>query len=334
MRVTQIAPCNFFYEDAEAAVEFLTEAFGFEEQLRDRRGGRAPRRAASRRRPGDARAGDLEYANPRKLGQRHGHGARVRRRRRGLRAPARQAQIVNELVERRTATGAATSAIPSYMVLRPGSGLDAHRTDGRRPGGPSLGRVARARRGLRAARLEALFRSDHYLSQTDPDRVATDAWDSSSAPPRGAHVDAPARDARLACHFPPSGGQAKAAATADQISGGRIEVGMGAGWMAEEHERFGFDFPETKERVRTLAQHVEQVDRLLRKTRSLSSSLVLRPGSWVAARAATWLTPLRGLRTSTTPSAPTRPRLRSGSRFPTRLRAALAATRRPCASHR
>ncbi len=58
---------------------------------------------------------------------------------------------------------------------------------------------------------------------------------------------------------------AKAAATADQISGGRIEVGMGAGWMAKEHERFGFDFPETKERVRTLAEHVEQVDRLLRE---------------------------------------------------------------------
>ena len=58
---------------------------------------------------------------------------------------------------------------------------------------------------------------------------------------------------------------AKAAATADQVSGGRIEVGMGAGWMAQEHERFGFDFPETKERVRTLAEHVEQVDRLLRE---------------------------------------------------------------------
>ena len=58
---------------------------------------------------------------------------------------------------------------------------------------------------------------------------------------------------------------AKAAATADQVSGGRVEVGMGAGWMAEEHERFGFDFPETKERLRTLAEHVEQVDRLLRE---------------------------------------------------------------------
>ena len=46
---------------------------------------------------------------------------------------------------------------------------------------------------------------------------------------------------------------AKAAATADQISGGRVEVGMGAGWMDAEHERFGLPFPPMEERVRKLA---------------------------------------------------------------------------------
>ena len=112
--------------------------------------------------------------------------------------------------------------------------------------------------------LEALFRSDHYLSQTDPDRVATDAWTLIGA------LAARTSKLRLGTLVSPVTFRhpavvAKAAATADQISGGRIEVGMGAGWMAEEHERFGFDFPETKERVRTLAQHVEQVDRLLRE---------------------------------------------------------------------
>jgi alkanesulfonate monooxygenase SsuD/methylene tetrahydromethanopterin reductase-like flavin-dependent oxidoreductase (luciferase family) len=57
---------------------------------------------------------------------------------------------------------------------------------------------------------------------------------------------------------------AKAAATVDHVSGGRVEVGMGAGWMVEEHERFGLPFPELKERLRMLAEHVEQVDRQLR----------------------------------------------------------------------
>ena len=111
--------------------------------------------------------------------------------------------------------------------------------------------------------LEALFRSDHYLSQTDPDRVATDAWTLIGA------LAARTTKLRLGTLVSPVTFRhpavvAKAAATADQVSGGRIEVGMGAGWMAEEHERFGIDFPETPERMRTLAQHVEQVDRLLR----------------------------------------------------------------------
>jgi alkanesulfonate monooxygenase SsuD/methylene tetrahydromethanopterin reductase-like flavin-dependent oxidoreductase (luciferase family) len=112
--------------------------------------------------------------------------------------------------------------------------------------------------------LEALFRSDHYLSQTDPERIATDAWTLIGA------LAARTSKLRLGTLVSPvtfrhPAVMAKAAATADQISDGRIEVGMGAGWMAEEHERFGFDFPETKERLRTLAQHVEQVDRLLRE---------------------------------------------------------------------
>ena len=111
--------------------------------------------------------------------------------------------------------------------------------------------------------LEALFRSDHYLSQTDPDRVATDAWTSSALAARTSKLRLGTLVSPVTFRHPAV--VAKAAATADQISGGRIEVGMGAGWMAEEHERFGFDFPETKERVRTLAQHVEQVDRLLRE---------------------------------------------------------------------
>jgi alkanesulfonate monooxygenase SsuD/methylene tetrahydromethanopterin reductase-like flavin-dependent oxidoreductase (luciferase family) len=111
--------------------------------------------------------------------------------------------------------------------------------------------------------LEALFRSDHYLSQSDPDRVATDAWTLIGA------LAARTSKLRLGTLVSPVTFRhpavvAKAAATADQVSGGRIEVGMGAGWMAEEHERFGFDFPETKERLQTLAQHVEQVDGLLR----------------------------------------------------------------------
>ena len=110
----------------------------------------------------------------------------------------------------------------------------------------------------------ALFRSDHYLSQTDPARPATDAWTLLGA------LAARTETLRLGTLVSPVTFRhpavvAKAAATVDHLSGGRVEVGMGAGWMVEEHERFGLPFGETTERLRMLAQHVERVDRELRE---------------------------------------------------------------------
>jgi len=55
---------------------------------------------------------------------------------------------------------------------------------------------------------------------------------------------------------------ANAAARADHVSGGRIELGMGAGWMEREHRAYGFPFPETRVRVEMLAEQVEIVHRL------------------------------------------------------------------------
>src|SRR5215217_8275023 len=42
---------------------------------------------------------------------------------------------------------------------------------------------------------------------------------------------------------------AKSAVTVDHISGGRVEVGLGAGWNRAEHERYGFPFPPTRDRM-------------------------------------------------------------------------------------
>ncbi|HLF79997.1 MAG TPA: LLM class flavin-dependent oxidoreductase [Dehalococcoidia bacterium] len=47
---------------------------------------------------------------------------------------------------------------------------------------------------------------------------------------------------------------AKALTTIDHLSNGRLIVGIGAGWHVPEHEAFGFDFPEVKERLDRLSE--------------------------------------------------------------------------------
>jgi alkanesulfonate monooxygenase SsuD/methylene tetrahydromethanopterin reductase-like flavin-dependent oxidoreductase (luciferase family) len=54
---------------------------------------------------------------------------------------------------------------------------------------------------------------------------------------------------------------AKAVVTADHVSNGRVELGLGAGWMVPEHEQYGFPFPPTPERVEIFAEQLEIVAR-------------------------------------------------------------------------
>ena len=116
--------------------------------------------------------------------------------------------------------------------------------------------------------IEALFRSDHYLSMSDPHgRDALDAWTTLAG--------LAARTARLRLGtlvspvtFRHPSVLAKSAATVDHISGGRVEIGMGAGWMEDEHGAYGFAFPETSERVAMLAEQVEIVHRQLTEERT------------------------------------------------------------------
>jgi F420-dependent oxidoreductase-like protein len=57
---------------------------------------------------------------------------------------------------------------------------------------------------------------------------------------------------------------AKMISTMDIISDGRMELGIGAGWKRDEWMAYGYGFPETTERLATLADHLGVIDAMLR----------------------------------------------------------------------
>jgi F420-dependent oxidoreductase-like protein len=56
---------------------------------------------------------------------------------------------------------------------------------------------------------------------------------------------------------------AKMVSTMDTISGGRIDLGIGAGWKRDEWLSYGYGFPETKERLARLGDDLEVISRML-----------------------------------------------------------------------
>ena len=102
---------------------------------------------------------------------------------------------------------------------------------------------------------ESFFRSDHYQSFPGPSgEPTTDAW---------AVLAGFARETRTIglgtlvspVTFRPVGQLAKVVTTVDEMSGGRVEFGLGAGWNEVEHRELGLPFPEIKIRGDMLEEH-------------------------------------------------------------------------------
>lgn len=61
---------------------------------------------------------------------------------------------------------------------------------------------------------------------------------------------------------------AKTVVTADHVSGGRIELGLGAGWMEEEYAAYGFPFPAVRTRLAQLEESLEIITSLFSQRRT------------------------------------------------------------------
>jgi alkanesulfonate monooxygenase SsuD/methylene tetrahydromethanopterin reductase-like flavin-dependent oxidoreductase (luciferase family) len=114
--------------------------------------------------------------------------------------------------------------------------------------------------------VEALFRSDHYISGFDEQRPVLDAWTTiAGLAAKTTKLELGTLVSPVTFRHPSV--LARAAATADEISGGRVTLGIGAGWMEREHVAYGFDFMTAKKRVARLDEQLEIVHNLLRQDR-------------------------------------------------------------------
>ena len=108
--------------------------------------------------------------------------------------------------------------------------------------------------------LDGLFRSDHYSAIVRPIAGALDAWATLAA------LAVVTTRIRIGTMVSPATFRhpsvlARQALTVDHVSGGRVEVGMGAGWYEREHRENGFDFGDARTRFGRFAEQVEVVVR-------------------------------------------------------------------------
>jgi F420-dependent oxidoreductase-like protein len=107
----------------------------------------------------------------------------------------------------------------------------------------------------------AFFRSDHYLAMGDALPTGglpgpTDAWITLAGLARDtSSIRLGTLVSPIAFRSP--GVLAISVATVDQMSGGRVELGLGAGWYEQEHAAYGIPFPNLGERFERLEEQLE-----------------------------------------------------------------------------
>ena len=127
--------------------------------------------------------------------------------------------------------------------------------------------LPQAAQGYAGVRDTARRLVDHMWAEGLPEVDFLDAWTTL-----GAIAEATERlrlGPLVACNsYRNPGLLAKMAASLDQISGGRFELGLGAGWQESEYLGYGYEFPPVGTRLEQLAEALEIIDGLFKNERT------------------------------------------------------------------
>ncbi len=116
---------------------------------------------------------------------------------------------------------------------------------------------------MEAPGFAGLYRSDHFTNAGPPDLDSLELWLSLTwLADHTRRIQFGQLVSPVSFRHPVF--LARMAAQLDDLSGGRMHLGVGAGWQAREHELFGFDLLELPARVDRLAEAVEVITALLR----------------------------------------------------------------------
>jgi F420-dependent oxidoreductase-like protein len=124
--------------------------------------------------------------------------------------------------------------------------------------GASYDTLLRVAKATEECGFDAFFRSDHYLKMGDVSGLPgpSDAWITLAALARET------QRIRLgtlvtAATFRLPGPLAISVANVDDMSGGRVELGLGTGWYEDEHVAYGIPFPSLRERFDRFEEQLE-----------------------------------------------------------------------------
>jgi F420-dependent oxidoreductase-like protein len=121
--------------------------------------------------------------------------------------------------------------------------------------GATYDRILAMARATEQAGFDAFFRSDHYLGidSGDPEYLPTDSWTTLGGLARETSQVKLGTLMTAGTYRTPAV-LAMAVASVDQMSDGRIILGIGTGWYEREHQAFGIPFPSMGERFDRLEE--------------------------------------------------------------------------------